>query len=712
MKRIAAPLLLAPLIWLLFGGAVVFAEVTRQVDFANDLIPLLTKNGCNAGACHGAAIGRGGFKLSLYGGDSDSDHTAIVRHLRGRRVNLRHPEESLLLLKPSEQVDHGGGVVFDEDSESAQLLIEWIRAGAPKASPRTLEHVEVTPKTHVAQSLAEPIDLRAVAHYSDGSKREVTKWTIFSAEDPSAVTVLDSQATQMRRGRHLVIARYLNHVVPIELIVPLANSGVATKESTSGNYIDTEIARTLATLGLKPSVGIDDATFLRRLTLDLTGRLPTIEQAESFSASQDPEKRRHLIDDLLDSAEFSEYWTLQLAKLLRLRSLPNEPQATATYHRWLSKQLRDDASYRDIARSLITSQGDSHKNGPPNFHRTAPNPREQAEFVSELFMGSRLRCANCHNHPLDRWTQDDYHGLAAIFATLQRGRVIRDRPSGKTVHPRTGQAAIPKLPGEPLMEDAGINRQSLADWLTSPDNPYFAKALVNRLWKRMMGRGLVEPVDDFRDTNPPTHPVLLDRLAKDFIDGGYSLRHSLKAIVTSEVYARSAVANEYNRDDDRFYSRALTRPLEPEVLADAISDVLGVSERFGEQPLGSRAVALISPSTPSRTLDILGRCDRQESCESTLPTVSGLTQKLHLLNGPLLNARLAVKNGRLNRLRQQGKGPTEIIETFYVAAFARKPTSEEAEYWTEEVDAADDPRSFVEDFVWGLMTSREFVTNH
>ena len=713
MNRTVACSIVGLLFGIFLSGNAAFAEPrSERVDFANDLIPLLTKHGCNAGACHGAAIGRGGFKLSLYGGDPKSDHTEIVRQLRGRRVNLSDPGASLLVRKPSEQVDHGGGAIFDEESESARLLIEWIREGAREDSPRTLQQVQVTPTTHVAKAVGKSVPLSATALYSDGSQRDVTRWTIFSPEDSSAIKVEDAHATPMRRGRHLIIARYLNQVIPIEMIVPLAESTGESALPPQKSFVDHEILRTLTTLGLTPSLSVDDVAFLRRVTLDLTGRLPSPETVEAFIESQQPDKRGRLVDELLESSEFNDYWTFQLAKLLRLRAIPNEMEATQTYHRWLSEQLRSDASYRDIARSLITATGDSHQDGPPNFHRTSGNPREQAEFVSELFMGSRLRCANCHNHPLDRWTQDDYHGLAAIFAKIQRGRVIRERSSGETVHPRTKQPAISKLPGEPLVEDEPVDRVAFANWLTSPDNPYFAKAMVNRLWKQMMGRGLVEPVDDFRDTNPATHPALLEQLAADFIEGGYSLRHSLRTIATSDAYARSAEANATNREDDRFYSRSLTRPLEAEVLADAITDVLGIPETYGNNPVGVRAVELLHPGIPSRTLDLLGRCDRQESCESTTSPVSGLSQKLHLFNGELLNARIAADGGRLQRMQRAGKSPDEIIHHFYVAAFGRRPTSAESDYWAAEVEASQNPHMFLEDFVWGLLTSREFATNH
>ena len=333
--------------------------------------------------------------------------------------------------------------------------------------------------------------------------------------------------------------------------------------------------------------------------------------------------------------------------------------------------------------------------------------------MSELFMGSRLRCANCHNHPLDRWTQDDYHGLAAIFAKIERGEVLRENPDGKVIHPRTLEPAVARIPGEHfLVDDDTDGREQLADWLTDPSNPYFAKAIVNRLWKRMMGRGLVEPVDDFRDTNPATHPALLDKLAADFIANGYSLRHSLRVIAASDAYARSANATEQNKDDDRFYSHSLRRPLEPEVLADAISDVVGVAGKYGEEPEGTRAVALVNPKTPSLTLDILGRCGRDESCEGSPGTFSGLSQKLQLFNGPLLNARITAEGSRLKRLLDAGKQPAAIIDEFYMVALGRHPRSKERKHWKRQLQSVGNKEVFLEDFVWGLVSSREFVTNH
>ncbi len=711
-------------------------ERQPSVDFRNDLIPVFTKLGCNAGACHGAAIGRGEFKLSLYGGNPAADYEAIVRHMRGRRVNLYQPDESLILLKPAEYVSHGGGTIFEPESPAAQLLIDWIQQGASNASARELTKVEITPRRHVAKEKGETITLSAMAHYSDGTSRDVTPWTIFQAEDDAAVEIIDPAeievdhaasdrqplAKVVRAGRHIVVARYLNQVVPIEMIVPLSDSTVVGSVDTSVNFIDDEIGDSLAVLGLPPSPLADDATFLRRATFDLTGRLPGPDRVLSYLEDPRPGKRSELIDELLQSDEFTQYWTFQLAKLIRLRPPGTDEQAAQTYYDWLRDQVQHDASYQSMVRSLITATGDSHVVGPANFYRLAASPGEQAELMSELFMGSRLRCANCHNHPLDRWTQDDYHGLAAIFAKVERGTVIGEKPHGQVIHPGTREPAIQRIPGVRfLAADADDGREQLADWLTDPANPYFAKAIVNRLWRRTMGRGLVDPVDDFRDTNPATHPRLLDRLAQDFVEHDYSLRHTLRVIASSSSYARSSRPTEVNRNDDRFYSHAARRPLEPEVLADALSDVMGIPAQYGNvadaaetEDSALRAIELVNPRTPSPSLDILGRCDRQDSCESASDAGGGLPLKLHLFNGSLLNTRIAAPGSRLQRLQASEVEPLEIIHAFYLAALNRLPTEIETLHWRTELEQLDDsdPSDFLEDFVWGLLTCEEFVTNH
>ncbi|WP_169977787.1 DUF1549 and DUF1553 domain-containing protein [Tautonia rosea] len=703
-----------------YGSAAGSARADR-VDFENDVMPLFTRFGCNAGVCHGAAVGRGGFGLSLYGGNPDADAQAIVRQLEGRRINLAHPEESLLLAKPTLALDHGGGFLFEEDSEAAVLLRDWIAQGAETESSRRQVRVVVKPDRHLGEFLDEPIPLRVTAHYSDGSLADVTRWAVFSVEDPSAVAIDQDEAIARvsRAGRHIVIARYLGHVEPIEFIVPPGKAPIDLSSEPRRNFIDEHLLEMLEMLRIPPSPLADDATFLRRVTLDLTGRLPTPEEVDAFLADPGLSKREERVERLLRSDEFSSYWTLQLAKLFRVRPSgrgPNrELEGATAYHRWLAEQVRDDAGYDTIARSVLLAEGDTHHNGPANFSRTGNGPREQAEFVSELFLGSRLRCANCHDHPLDRWTQDDYHGLAAIFAKVKGGRVIEPDPDGDVIHPATLEPARPRIPGEAFLQDAGGERAALADWLTDRDNPVFSRAIVNRLWARMMGRGLVSPVDDFRSTNPATHPELLNLLAEDFEENGYRLRHTIRLIATSVSYAREATALDANAFDDRFSSHALRRPLEPEVLADAFSDVLGIPEPYGDEPLGTRAVALIDSAVPSRSLEVLERCDRVESCEDEGSTAGGLPQALHLINGPLLNARIGASGGRLDRLIHAGMTPLQIIDAFFVAALGRHLSDKERRFWEDHVDddrPADEQRALLEDMVWGLLASDEFRTNH
>ena len=601
---------------------------------------------------------------------------------------------------------------------------DWIQQGARYETLRHLERVEISPQKHVITNFEIPIQLQAKAYFSDSTTEDVTRWTVFSPEDTSAVEVDVSTALAkvLRRGRHIILARYLTEVVSIEFIAPLNEDPIQNKpathtslESTDTN-IDDEIHKLLSTLQLPMSPAADDATFLRRVTLDLTGRLPTPEVVTAFLADNRTNKREMLVNTLLGSDEFNEYWTLQLAKLLRIGAKERNAQGASVYHQWLSNQIRDGVGYDSIARSVLLASGDTHENGPANFYRTVDGPREQTEFMSELFMGVRLRCANCHNHPLDKWTQDDYHGLTAIFAKIEDDQVVKVKPSAEIMHPATRERAVPRIPGEKyLPTNVPDGRFELVEWLTKPDNPYFAKAMVNRLWKAMMGRGLVEPVDDFRATNLATHPELLTELADDFVAHGYDLRWTLRRIALSQSYARSADTLPKNVTDDRFYSHALQKPLEPEVLADAISDVLGIPDTYGNEPEGTRAVSLFNPNTESEALDILGRCGRETSCENAEVVIDGLQTKLHLFNGDLLNARIGVQDSRLDKLISQDKSPKEIVTQFYISALNRYPTDIETTFWKQHIDfnnSAVSQRTILEDMVWSLLTCNEFVTNH
>ena len=701
----------AVLIMLLAIGAEPDAS---NVDFDTRVIPVLTKAGCNTGACHGAAAGRGEFRLSLYGGDPEFDHRSIARELEGRRVNLATPDESLLLLKATESINHGGGPRLDLDGSGVQLLQQWIEEGASRRRSATLKQFTVRPRSHVAARVGEFVALSAAAQFSSGESTDVTQWTVFTPEDSAAVEIDPETALAkvLRRGRHIVVARFLDHVVPIEIIVPLSDQVVELSDEPRGNFVDGHVLRSLEVLRLPVSPKADDSAFLRRVTLDLTGRLPTPKMQDEYLRNKDPDKRRLLVDRLLSSDEFIEYWTLRFARLLRIRSQPGDAKAALTYHAWLKKQITDGVGYDQFARELLTATGDTHQVGPASFFRTVSGPREQAEFASEFFMGTRLRCANCHNHPLDRWTQDDYHGLAAVFAKVKQGRVIEVAANGEVSHPRTGEAAVPRIPGERFLKEQD-GRSAIAEWLTDPRNPFFAKAAVNRLWKAMMGRGLVEPTDDLRSTNPATHPPLLAELAGDFVRHDYDLRHTLRVIALSSAYGRTSQAVAENRADDRFYSHAFSKPLEPEVLADAIADVTGVFDQYSEHPAGTRAVSLFDSKIESETLNVLGRCSREESCETSGEASGGMTLKLHLLNGPLLNRRIMSEEGRLSKLVAAGVSPDEIVTRLYRLALCRDPSGVEREFWQRKVSSSDGYEPEVlEDFLWSLLTCKEFVTNH
>lgn len=688
------------------------------IDFENDIVPILTKAGCNAGACHGAAIGRGGFKLSLYGGNPTSDYNAIVHEIRGRRINHSNPRESLLFLKPTEHISHGGGTLFDEESTSAKLILKWINQGAEQTRTRSLTSIEITPRQFYSEQPKTSHTVRITAQYDDGTTRDVTKWTLLEPEDDSAVEVVDDESRLIphRRGRHIVTARYLTMVKPIELLIPLNSTTLQLNDPPVYNFIDSDLNAKLRSLRITPSRQSADGEFIRRLSLDLTGRLPSVSSVRAFLESASPDKRNRLIDDLLDSTEFNIFWAYNFSELLRIRPQKLGTEGANAYFEWLSRQIEDGVNYKSLVTTMLLASGDAFEVGPANFYRTMPDARQQAEFVSELLMGTRLRCANCHNHPLDHWTQDDYHGLAAIFAKLNINQSVTANTNGTTIHPLTLEPATPKLPGgRPLPPNNTEPRLEFTNWLTDEGNPYFAKALVNRLWKHMMGRGLVEPVDDFRATNPPTHPLLMDKLASEFVNSQYDIKHILKSIASSAGYQRSGKANQSNRYDTKFYSHNLRVPLHPSVHADAVTDVLGVPAQYGDQPLGTRAIELRSPSVASRTLDVLGRCGREESCETEGNGTSGLTQRLHYFNGDFLNGRISRSNGRLSVLVNANTSDIDIITEYYLAAYNRFPTTNESTYWIGQLElqaSLDDRLALLEDFIWGLLASKDFTTNH
>ncbi len=448
--------------------------------------------------------------------------------------------------------------------------------------------------------------------------------------------------------------------------------------------------------------------------LDLLGKLPEPAEVDAYLADRNPDKYARLVARLLDRPEFIDYWAYQWGDLLRIESRRLGKEGAAAFHGWVREKVRDDPPLDGMVRELLLATGDSHRVGAANFSRVPADARAQAEYVSQVFLGIRLQCANCHNHPLDRWTQDDYHGLSAVFARLKRGQVVAVQERGEVIHPRTGKPAVPRIPGERFLTDAADPRDALADWLIARDNPYLARAAVNRIWAALMGRGLVEPIDDHRLTNPATHPELLDALAKDLFDNGYRLRHTIRTIVLSEAYRRSAGSLPGNRMDDRFHSKALIRPLPPVVLADAIAQATCVPEKLGDLPPGTTAISLGDSRVSSEPLDLLGRCSRDGECAVTPAKAGSLPLTLHAINGPWLNAKIGHPQGRLHKLLQGKAADAEIVKTLYHVALSRPPTAEETAYWEKRlasIDANDRTRRF-EDFLWALLNAAEFGCNH
>jgi hypothetical protein len=700
--------------------AVISAAPPRQadlVDFDTEVAPILSKAGCNAAACHGSASGRGGFKLSLFGGDAAMDFEAIVRDREGRLLRFDKPEDSLLLAKPTGMLEHEGGFRMEADSEFAGLIARWIAQGADRHMRFELEDVSVTPSHHITSAPAEfPIKVTARFRSQTGRSitRDVTRIAVYESSDTSALDVAENGVVSLkRRGRSVLVVRFLSRVLTVQVSAPLADAPIESRDAIRVNWIDDEVLTTLKQLRIPLSPQATDAELIRRLTLDLTGRLPTPDEAERFANDKSSGKYEALVERLMQSDAFDDYWCFRLMSLLRVGGSVRDEQANSTYANWIRKQITDRRALTEVATDLLVAVGDTHENGPANFYRTGAGARKQAEFISEALMGVRLRCANCHNHPLDRWKQDDYHGLSALLANVEAGQTVRLLKGRHVKNPKTGLDAIPKIPGEQFIEPDGDGRVDFAKWLTKPDNAFFGKAMVNRLWKSLMGRGLVEPADDIRATNPASHPELLTRLEREFWTEGARLRPTLKTIVLSAAYRRSSRTRPGNENDDRFYSHRRPKTLEAEVLVDAISDVSGVAETFGLLPEQTRAVQLFDPKTPSKSLDVLGRCSREESCEvaAGAEVGGGLSARLHLLNGKLLNEKIASPSGRLQKMLKQGDDNRSIIEAFYWQALSRPPSESELSYWNHEIPKGPDRKAAFEDFVWSLLSSSAFSNN-
>lgn len=722
---------------LMFWGSAFAADA--PVSFVNDVVPVLTKAGCNIGVCHAkAGFGQKGFQLSLLGFEPLEDYEHMVLESRGRRLNPAVAEQSLILLKGSGRIPHGGGARISPDSADYALLRDWIQQGARfdgETAPRMVK-LEVRPNRGTIALHSEQ-QLQALAHYADGQVRDVTARALFESNDPAMAEVngVGLMRTLDISGKVSVMVRYQGQIAVFNAAIPLG-APVETVPPAR-NFVDEFVFANLKELGIPPSEVCDDATFLRRVMLDIGGRLPTEAEARDFLASTAPDKRAQVIDDLLRSPDYADFFANKWTALLKnRRDDAGDIVSNFAFHAWVRDSLLANKPYHEFVRELLAATGTVIANPPVAWYKRVKEPKEQLEDVAQLFLGVRMQCAQCHHHPFERWSQDDYYSLAAFFAQVGR------KPSGKqgedlifhkrgvatATNMKTGLPLKPAALGDVIPEIAPDQdpRLRLADWMESRDNPFFARALVNRYWKHFFQRGLIEPEDDIRDSNPPTNPELLAALERHFIASGYDLKDLVRVITNSHAYQLSAVPNGYNINDRQNYSRYYPRRMQAEVLLDAIDQLAGSTTDFPNLPAGTRAVALPDNSynRSSPFLRVFGRPEGASVCECERAQASSLAQSLHLINAADIKAKLAYANGRAERFVKDTRPVEDKIRELYLAAFAREPRPDELQTalgYVQEIPVGADGkpldssralRENVQDLIWALVNTKEFLFNH
>lgn len=695
------------------------------INFGNEIVPLFTKFGCNGGGCHGKSGGQNGFALSLLGFEPQEDYEYLVKEGRGRRLFPSAPDQSLLLLKACAKLPHGGGHRIASDSPSYRLIRRWIEQGMPYGNPDdpTVTSIEVLP-TERLMGRDSSQQITVVAHFSDGSTKDVTRTTTFDSNDTEMAEVDENGlvTTAKLTGSVAVMARYQGHVGVFRATVPL---GIDVDNLPKPkNFIDELVFNKLEALGLPASELSDDSTFLRRVTVDIAGRLPTLEETEAFLADGDPNKRAKRIDDLLASADYAEYFANKWASVLRnKRRAEIDKVATYAFFDWIRQCLNENKPYDEFVRDVLTATGEPGKNPPVAWYREVKDASAQLEDTAQLFLGMRIQCARCHHHPFEKWSQQDYYGFQAFFAQVGRKksavpnqeRIYHRRGLAQARNPKTGEMVKPTgLGGETLEISIDEDpRHALVDWMASEDNPFFANALVNRYWKHFFGRGLVDPEDDMRVTNPATNPALLDALAKDFIASGFDMKHLVRTICNSQTYQLSAEPNQWNANDKQNFSRYYPKRLNAEVLLDAIDQVTATSTNFSGMPSGTRAVELPDNGFNSYFLTVFGRPESSSACECERSGEANLAQSLHLLNSSEIQGKLTTGSGRASKLASDQQREHEAkIRELYLLAFSREPSREEIEIATTHIEKNENTKFAYEDIVWALLNTKEFLFNH
>ncbi len=698
-------------------------RVDLPINFANEVVPVFTKYGCNGGGCHGKSGGQNGFRLSLLGFVPDEDYGYLTKEARGRRLFPAAPERSLLLQKATGETPHGGGARIEKDSLPYQILRRWVEQGMPYGTSEdpVVERIEVSPANRIMPRDGSQ-QLSVVAIYSDGSYRDVTRMTHFESNDPDLAEVSDhgQVTTKQATGSVAVMTRFQSHVDVFRATVPL---GLEVNQLPNAkNLVDDKVFKNLKQLGLPPSELADDATFLRRVMIDVAGRLPTIEESKAYLADNSPNKRDALVDRLLDGDDYADYFANKWSSILRnRRSDKNVKVASYGFHDWIRESIFQNKPYDQFVGEILSASGEVRRNPPVAWFHEVKDSTSQVEDTAQLFLGMRIQCAKCHHHPFEKWSQDDYYGMAAFFSRI--GRKTSDLRGKEDIFHRPGvaQAKNPRsertlaptpLDAEPVsLSEDDDPRHALTQWMATPGNPFFAKALVNRYWKHFFGRGLVDPEDDMRVTNPACNPELLDSLATDFAENGFDLKRLVRLICTSQTYALSSLPNAYNQNDKQNFSRFYPRRLNAEVLLDAIDNLTDSKTAFAGTAKGTRAVQLPDNDFDSYFLTVFGRPNAASACECERSSDVNLAQCLHLLNSKEVQTKLG--GARSKKLADEKRDIKELLDEVYLLAFSRHPTDEEQSIATTYVsDRKDNPQQAYEDILWALMNTKEFVFNH
>lgn len=711
------------------------SQSPRTFHFDNDITPVLTRFGCNASGCHGKAEGQNGFKLSVFGFDAAGDYDALAKEARGRRVSVGAPDGSLLLLKATNRLAHGGGQRMTPDSWAYQTLKDWMLAGLPIGDPNAprVEAVAITPAERSLR-IGATQQLRVIATYSDRRQVDVTALAKYQSNNDGIASVDEYGLVTVGKvpGQVAIMASFMGAVNIFQALIPRAEKIDTYPELEENSFIDRLVYDKLRKLNVLPSDQASDADFLRRTHIDIIGTLPTAGEARAFLTSTEPNRRARLVDELLKRPEYATYWALKWSDLLRVDRDILGHQSAYAYYRWIRESFARNKPIDRFVYEILTAEGPLNEAPQGGLFKVVEKPGERASTVSQVFLGIRIECAECHHHPFDRWSQSDYYGMADFFNQVKtsksaRGEILLAEGSAETKHPRTGKViyAHPLGSKVPASSPPGDRRLVLADWLTAPSNPWFARNVVNRLWAHFMGRGLVEPVDDVRATNPPSNPELLDALTQHFVKSGFDMQATIRTLTSSQVYQLSSKPNVTNERDEQNYSRALLKSLDAEVLLDALCQVTDIPEKFNGVASGYRAIELWDSQVLHDFLGLFGRPIRKSACECERASDPNVAQVLHLMNSPRVNNKLSHDAGSIARLVREHDATSELVEALYLNFYSRFPSSQEAEIVAAYLDSAarlvseasseevtSARREAAADIAWSLLNSLEFTRNH